>query len=34
MNSLKSQIVTRVIVSSGSLATLIAVVGAGRKWNN
>jgi hypothetical protein len=32
MNSIKSQIVTRVVVSSGSLATLIAVVGAGRKW--
>ena len=32
MDSFKSQLVTRVIVSSGSLATLIAVVGAGRKW--
>ena len=32
MDSFKSQLVTRVIVSSGSLAALIAVVGAGRKW--
>ena len=32
MDSFKSQLVTRVIVSSGSLATLIYVVGAGRKW--
>jgi hypothetical protein len=32
VNTLKIQLVTRAVVSSGALATVIAVVGAGRKW--
>ncbi len=32
MDSFRSRVMTRVIISSGSLATLAWVVGAGRKW--
>jgi len=32
MDSFTNRVMTRVIISSGSLATLALVVGAGRKW--
>jgi hypothetical protein len=32
VNTLKNQLITRAVVSSGTLATVLAVVGAGRKW--
>jgi hypothetical protein len=32
MGSLKSRLVARVIVTGGTLVTLVSVVGAGRKW--
>ncbi len=33
MDALKNRIVARAIISAGSIATLAAVVGAGRKWH-
>jgi hypothetical protein len=32
MDFFSGRVMTRLIVSSGTLATLVAVVGAGRKW--
>jgi hypothetical protein len=32
MDFFTNQVVTRVIISSGTFATLALVVGAGRKW--
>ena len=32
MNSIKSQVVSRVLGGAGALTALVAVVGAGRKW--
>jgi len=33
MDTLKSRLIARAIISAGSIATLAAVVGAGRKWH-
>ena len=33
MSDLKSSVVTRVLASAGTVVTLVAVVGAGRKWS-
>jgi hypothetical protein len=32
MDNLKSRLLARAIISSGTLITLVTVVGAGRKW--
>jgi len=32
VNALKNQLITRAMVSSGTLVTVLTVVGAGRKW--
>jgi hypothetical protein len=32
MDSFTTRVMTRILISSGSLATLAMVVGAGRKW--
>jgi hypothetical protein len=34
MDNMKSQVVTRVLASAGTIVTLISVVGAGKKWAN
>jgi hypothetical protein len=33
MNQLKHRVTSRVLASAGTLVTLVAVVGAGRKWS-
>jgi len=33
MDQMKNQVITRVLASAGTIVTLVAVVGAGRKWS-
>lgn len=33
MGNLKNSVVSRVLVSAGTVVTLVSIVGAGRKWN-
>jgi len=33
MEGVKNSVVTRVLVSAGTVVTLVSIVGAGRKWN-
>jgi hypothetical protein len=33
MQGMKSQITSRILASAGTVVTLVAVVGAGRKWS-
>jgi len=30
---MKNSVITRVLVSAGTVVTLVSIVGAGRKWN-
>jgi len=33
MENMKNSVLTRVLVSAGTVVTLVSIVGAGRKWN-
>lgn len=32
MENIKNSVVTRVLISAGTVVTLVSIVGAGRKW--